>query len=139
MKEYRLLSTNPRSYTGKYDLPSNMPVQDQGLRPRSYTVAYWMVGRIFQYWTSGLCSIILKLPGWFPSQDIQRKAYVLGMILPIFIRREKTMIFNFLSAEERGESLHKLFNEFERQYCSIPYRPLRYLSMKKAYYNRINL
>ena len=28
MKEYRLLSTNPRSYTGKYDLPSNMPVQD---------------------------------------------------------------------------------------------------------------
>ena len=59
MKEYRLLSTNPRSYTGKYDLPSNMPVQDLGLRPRSYTVAYWMVGRIFQYRTSGLCSIIL--------------------------------------------------------------------------------
>ena len=80
-----------------------------------------------------------NLPGWFPSQDIQRKAYVLGMILPIFIRREKAMIFNFLSAEERGESLHKLFNEFERQYCSISYRPLRYLSMKKAYFNRINL
>ena len=30
MKEYRLLSTNPWSYTGKYDLPSNMPVQDLG-------------------------------------------------------------------------------------------------------------
>ena len=80
-----------------------------------------------------------SLPGWFPLQAIQRKAYVLGMILPIFIRREKTRIFNFLSAEERGESLHKLFNEFERQFCSIPYKPLRYFSMKKEYTNRINL
>ena len=28
IKEYRLLSTNPWSYTGKYNHPSNIPVQD---------------------------------------------------------------------------------------------------------------
>ena len=65
--------------------------------------------------------------------------FVLGMIMPIFIRREKKMMYNFLSAEERGESLHKLFNEFERQYCSIAYKPMRYFAMKKSYINRVNL
>ena len=30
----------------------------------------------------------------------------------IFIRRDKSMIFNYPHAEERGESLHKLMNEF---------------------------
>ena len=45
--------------------------------------------------------------------DIRRKMFDLGMILSIFVRREKQMMFKFLSAEERGESLHKLFNEFE--------------------------
>ena len=78
-------------------------------------------------------------PGWFPDQDITRKCYDLGMILPFFIRREGAKIFKFLSAEEQGKSLHKLFNDFERQYASIPYKPKRYLAMKKAYINRINL
>ena len=71
--------------------------------------------------------------------DIPRKMFDLGMILPIFIRREKQMMFQFLSAEERGESLHRLFNEFERQFCSISYKPMRYFSMKKAYMNRVNV
>ena len=44
-----------------------------------------------------------------------------------------------MSAEEQGEGLHKLFNEYERQYGSIAYKPQRYLSMKKAYTNRINV
>ena len=85
------------------------------------------------------CESFLKnYPIWFPKLGITGKAFVLGMILPIFIRREKRMIFNFLSAEERGESLHKLMNEFERQYCSITYKLLRYFYMKRAYMNRIN-
>ena len=71
--------------------------------------------------------------------DITREMFDLGMILPIFIRREKQMMFKFLSAEERGESLHRLFNEFERQFCCISYKALRYLSMKKAYMNRVNV
>jgi len=29
-----------------------------------------------------------NLPEWFPLQDIQRKTYALGMILPIIIRSE---------------------------------------------------
>ena len=33
----------------------------------------------------------------------------------------------------------KLLNEFERQYCSITYKPLKYFYMKKAYMNRINM
>ena len=45
----------------------------------------------------------------------------------------------FLSAEEKGKSLHKLFNEFERQYCSVPHKPTRYYLMKKEYINRINV
>ena len=78
-------------------------------------------------WTARECEFFLKnYPKWFPKMAITRKAFVLGMILPIFIRREKANNFNFLSAEERGESLHKLLNEFERQYCSISYKPLRY-------------
>ena len=81
------------------------------------------------------CEDFLRLfPVRFSKFDIWRKTYTLGMILPIFIRREK-----FLSAEEQGESQHKLFNEFERQNCSIPYRPMRYFLMKKAYMNRINV
>ena len=48
-------------------------------------------------------------------------------------------MFKLLSAEEQGESLHKLFNEFERLCCSIPYKPMRYFLMKKAYMNRINV
>ena len=74
----------------------------------------------------------------WPDQDITRKCYDLGMILPFFIGRE-AKIFKFLSAEEQGKSLHKLFNDFERQYASIPYKPKRDLSMKKTYINRINL
>ena len=74
-----------------------------------------------------------------PNSDIIRKTYVLGMILPIFIRREGWRIFKFLSAEEQGESLHKLMNEFERQYASISYKPKRYLAMKRAYVNRKKL
>ena len=90
-------------------------------------------------WTARECEFFLKnYPKWFPKMAITRKAFVLGMILPIFIRGEKANIFNFLSAEERGESLHKLLNEFERQYCSISYKPLRYFFMKQAYMNRIN-
>ena len=69
--------------------------------------------------------------GWFPDHDISRKCYDLGMILPFFIRREGAKIFKFLSAEKQGESIHKLFHDFERQYASIPYKPKRYLSMKK--------
>ena len=56
-----------------------------------------------------------------------------------FIRKEMKNIFKFLSAEEQGEGLHKLFNQFERQYGSTAYKPQRYLSMKKAYINRINI
>ena len=88
------------------------------------------------------CEDFLKFfPARFPKFDISRKTYTLGMILPIFIRRERGSMFKFLSAEEQGESLHKLFNEFERQYCSIPYKPMRYFLMKKAYMsmNRINV
>ena len=71
------------------------------------------------------CEFFLdNIPKWFPLMDITRKMYDLGMILPIFIRREKQMMFKFLSAEERGESLHRLFNEFERQFCSISYKPI---------------
>ena len=85
------------------------------------------------------CEYFLEnYPIWFPEVDITIKMYVLGMILPIFIRREKGQIFKFLIPEEQGESLRKLFNEFERQYSSIAYKPQRYLSMKKAYINRIN-
>ena len=65
--------------------------------------------------------------------------FVLGMILPIFIRREKKKVFKFLSAEQQGETLHKLFNEFERRFCTMGYKPARYYAMKKAYINRINL
>ena len=71
--------------------------------------------------------------------DITRKTFVLGMILPIFIRKEKNKVFKFLSAEEKGESLHKLFNEFERQYYTLPHKPTRYFLMKKEYINRINV
>ena len=86
------------------------------------------------------CEYFLEnYPIWFPEVDIQRKIYVLDMILPIFIRKEKKNIFKFLSAEEQGEGLHKLFNEYERQYGSIAYKPQRYLSMKKAYTNRVNV
>ena len=77
-------------------------------------------------------------PVLFPDSDITRKMFVISMILPIFIRREKAKTFKFISAEEQGETLHKLFNELERQYCSIRYKPGRYLSMKKAYVNRIS-
>ena len=78
------------------------------------------------------CEDFLRfLPVRFSKFDIWRKTYTLGMILPIFIRREKGNLFKFLSAEEQGESQHKLFNEFERQNCSIPYRPMRYFLMKK--------
>ena len=59
--------------------------------------------------------------------------------MPIFIRKEKKNILKFLSAEEQGEGLHKLFNEYERQYGSIAFKPQRYFSMKKAYTNRINV
>ena len=61
------------------------------------------------------------------------------MILPIFIRREKQKVYRFLCAEEKGESLHKMFNEFERNYCTMAYKPARYFAMEKAYINRINL
>ena len=70
-------------------------------------------------------------PIWFPEVDIQRKIYVLGMILPIFIRKEKHI--------QISEWWRALFNEFKRQYASIAYKPQRYLSMKKAYTNRINV
>ena len=75
----------------------------------------------------------------FPYYDLTRKMFVLGMILPIFLRKEKQNMYKFLCAEEKGESLHKLFNEFERQFCTMAYKPARYLSMKKAYITRINL
>ena len=52
---------------------------------------------------------------------------------------KKEKVFKFLSAEEKGESLHKLFNEFERQYCSVPHKPTMYFVMKKEYINRINV
>ena len=55
MKEYRLLSTNPRSYTGKYDRPSNMLQYRTEAEGRGPILAYWMGGRIFQYRTEGLC------------------------------------------------------------------------------------
>ena len=68
------------------------------------------------------CEDFLRFfPVRFSKFDIWRKTYTLGMILPIFIRREKGNLFKYLSAEEQGESQHKLFNEFERQNCSIPY------------------
>ena len=54
------------------------------------------------------------------EDEIEKASYDLGMILPFFIRREGAKIFKFLSAEEQGESLRKLFNDFERQYASIP-------------------
>ena len=86
------------------------------------------------------CELFLETyPIKFPSHDISRKTFVLGMILPIFIRREKGRVFKFLSAEEKGESLHKLLNDFERHYCSTPHKPTRYFLMKKAYINRINV
>ena len=68
--------------------------------------------------------------------DITRKMFDLGMILPIFIRREKQMMFKFLSAEERGESLHRLMS-LNDNFPVFFYKPLRYLSMKKAYMNRV--
>ena len=58
------------------------------------------------------CEDFLKFfPARVPKIDISRKTYTLGMILPIFIRRERGSMFKFLSAEEQGKSLHKLFNE----------------------------
>ena len=48
IKEYRLLSTNPRSYTGIYDLPSNMPVKEH--KP---SVLYWNIQPPIQYASKG--------------------------------------------------------------------------------------
>ena len=62
--------------------------------------------------TAAKCEYFLEnYPLWFPREDITRKMYVIGMILPIFIRGGKN-IFKFLSAEERGESLHRHAHNF---------------------------
>ena len=59
------------------------------------------------------CEFFLEnFPVWFPNHSITHKMFILGMILPIFIRRERQMLYHFLSAEERGESIHRLLNEF---------------------------
>ena len=52
---------------------------------------------------------------------------------------KKTLATNYSLMKHMKAIKHKLFNEFERQYCSIAYKPARYLAMKKAYINRINL
>ena len=86
------------------------------------------------------CEFFLEnFPVWFPKHSITHKMFILGMILPIFIRRERQMLYHFLSAEERGESIHRLLNEFERQFSSVAFKPLKYFLMKKAYMNRVNL
>ena len=44
--------------------------------------------------TAAKCEYFLEnYPLWFPREDITRKMYVIGMILPIFIRREKKKYF----------------------------------------------
>ena len=43
------------------------------------------------------CELFLQTyPVRFPKHDITRKTFVLGMILPIFIRNEKEEVFKFL-------------------------------------------
>ena len=43
-----------------------------------------------------------RLSHVWPDQDITRKLYDLGMVIPFFIRREGVKNFKFLSVEEQG-------------------------------------
>ena len=52
-----------------------------------------------------------RLSQVWPDQDITRKCYDLGMILPFFIRREGAKNFMFVSVEEQGSlSINYLIN-----------------------------
>ena len=75
-----------------------------------------------------------------PDKDLTRKQFVLGMILPIFIRKESLgAVYKFLTLEECGESLHKVLNSLERRYASTRAKAERYLLMKQSYINKLKI
>ena len=88
-----------------------------------------------------LCEEYLEIfPVLHPDKDLTRKQFVLGMILPIFIRKESLgTVYKFLTLEECGESLHKILNSLERRYASTRAKAERYLLMKQSYINKLKI